>query len=81
MSAPWAPRRRCAGSVLADNSLRHLDILSRYFYGFPASLLSGLGIAMYCAIRIRPLLKAEDFRPIWPVCLPGRFRNGWGRAA
>jgi PAS domain S-box-containing protein len=59
----------CAGSVLADNSLRHLDILSRYFYGFPASLLSGLGIAMYCAIRIRPLLKAEDFRPIWPVCL------------
>jgi hypothetical protein len=59
----------CAGSLLTDNSLRHLDILSRYLYGFPGSLLAGLGIGLYCLNRIQPVLKTEDFRPIRPACL------------
>jgi len=58
-----------AGSLGGDGFLLNLTIWSRYLYGFPASLLAGIGFLLYCRNRIQPTLEHDEFRPVWRACL------------
>jgi PAS domain S-box-containing protein len=58
-----------AGSLAGGDALLGLQIWSRYLYGFPASLLAGIGFLLYCRHRIQPALEEDQFRPIWRACV------------
>ncbi len=58
-----------AGSLWGDDFLLNLTIWSRYLYGFPASLLAGVGFLLYCGNRVQPTLDSDEFRPVWRACL------------
>ncbi|MDP2431681.1 MAG: PAS domain S-box protein [Pseudomonadota bacterium] len=57
------------GSLTGDGFSLNLTIWSRYLYGFPASLLAGVGFLLYCRNRIQPTLESDEFRPVWRACL------------
>jgi PAS domain S-box-containing protein len=54
--------------VLSDDPLLTLNVLTRYVYAFPASLLSGLGFLLYGRKVIRPALTSEEFEDVWAAC-------------
>ena len=58
-----------AGTFAHGASLDSLGIWSRYLYGFPAALLSALGLQAYAARRIRPELTAQAFATVHRSCL------------
>ncbi len=58
-----------AGSLWGDAFQRDITIWSRYLYGFPASLLAGVGFLLYCRNRIQPTLENDEFRPVWRACV------------
>ncbi|MDD5389966.1 MAG: PAS domain S-box protein [Gallionellaceae bacterium] len=58
-----------AGSLAGADFPLNLTIWSRYLYGFPASMLAGVGFLLYCANRIQPTLELHEFRPVWRACL------------
>ncbi|MFA5081565.1 MAG: PAS domain S-box protein [Hydrogenophilaceae bacterium] len=62
-----------AGSLGAADPMLNLTIWSRYLYGFPASLLAGIGFLLYCQNRIQPRLETDEFRPVRRACLLASF--------
>jgi hypothetical protein len=57
-----------AGTWLGQEMLRDFTIWSRYLYGFPASLLAGIGFIRYAARCIRPMLEAREYGAVRGVC-------------
>src|SRR5574343_1306058 len=55
--------------MLGAQPVRDLANWSRYLYGFPGSLMAGLGFMLYCSNRIRPTLESAEFRRIWRGCV------------
>ncbi len=58
-----------AGVLLGQNAPRDLTIWSRYLYGFPASMLAGIGFIAYYTHRIRPTLGPVESRMVRIACL------------
>ncbi|MDD3329192.1 MAG: ATP-binding protein [Zoogloea sp.] len=57
-----------AGSFAHDASLDSLAICTRYLYGFPAALLSAVGLQAYAGQRIRPELTPREFTTVRRSC-------------
>ncbi|MBL8435185.1 MAG: PAS domain S-box protein [Zoogloea sp.] len=57
-----------AGSFAHDAPLDSLAIWTRYLYGFPAALLSAVGLQAYASRRIRPALAAGEFTTVRRSC-------------
>ena len=58
-----------AGSLAHAASLDSLAIWSRYLYGFPAALLSAIGLQAYIGRRIRSELSGHEFPAVRRNCL------------
>ncbi len=57
-----------AGSLAHDTPLDSLAIWTRYLYGFPAALLSAVGLLAYAGRRIRPELAPREFASVRRSC-------------
>jgi hypothetical protein len=67
---PWAAAGGVAAGTLAHAaSLDSLAIWSRYLYGFPAALLSAIGLQAYIGQRIRSELSEHEFPTVRRNCL------------
>ena len=71
--SPWMHAVLLGGGALAvlagSRSLSDVAIWSRYLYGFPASLMVGIGFVRYCRRRIQPALDGDEFRAVWRGCV------------